>query len=148
MLAAACGPVVAPAPPPSPPPPVSDPHVVSSNVLRGDYAGSAACAPCHAELYARWSASPMRNMTRLVADATPRAPFDGSTFHFKGDSVTMEEHEGRRYMRLVTQKAGASLYRVAKIIGGRYREDFAGYEVSGIEPNALPIGDPHQQSVL
>jgi predicted CXXCH cytochrome family protein len=149
ILAAACGPAVAPAPPlpPGAPRAVAT-NLVASNILRGDYAGSASCAPCHAAIHARWSTSPMRRMTRLASETVPRAPFDGTTFHFKGDSVTMEEHEGRRYMRVVTQKAGESLYRVTKVIGGRYREDFAGTQVSSTEENALPMGNPHQQPVL
>jgi predicted CXXCH cytochrome family protein len=148
-LAAACGPAVAPAPVIAPAPvAVADPHLVSSNILRGDYAGSASCEPCHAAIYARWKASPMRRMTRLASEVKPQAPFDGTTLRLKGDAVTMEEHEGRRYMRLVTQKTGASLYRVTKVIGGRYREDFAGYEVSSTEENALPVGNPHQEPVL
>jgi predicted CXXCH cytochrome family protein len=149
LLAAACGPAVAPSTALLPsPPPAADAHLVSSNILRGDYAGSAACAPCHAAIAERYRTSPMRRMTRLAEGTVPRAPFDGATFHFKGDSVTMEEHEGRRYMRVVTQKAGESLYRITKVIGGRYREDFAGHEVSSTEENALPLGDPHQEPVL
>jgi predicted CXXCH cytochrome family protein len=151
ILAAACGPAVAP---PSALPAraalagVDDEHLVASNILRGDYAGSASCAPCHAAIYARWSASPMRRMTRLASDTVPRAPFDGARLDFKGDSVTTEEHAGRRYMRVVTQKNGTALYRVTKVIGGRYREDFAGYEVAGTEEGALPVGNPHLEPVL
>jgi predicted CXXCH cytochrome family protein len=149
VLAVACGPAVAPPPPPQPIPvaPV-DPTSVSSNILREDYVGSAACAPCHAAIYERWSKSPMRRMTRLLSDVVPHAPFDGTTFRFKGDSVRMEEHDGRRYMRVFTQKSGSSLFRVTKVIGGRYREDFAGYEVGGSEANAQPVGDPRDESVL
>ena len=148
-ILAACGPAVAPPPlPPSSSPPAADNRLVGSNILRGDYAGSAACAACHAAIHARWDASPMRRMTRLASETVPRAPFDGTTFHFKGDSVTMEEHGGRRYMRVVTQKAGEALYRITKVIGGRYREDFAGTQVSSTEESALPIGNPHQEPVL
>ena len=149
ILAAACGPAVAPpaAPPPSSPR-ADDGRLVASNILRGDYAGSAACAPCHAAIYARWKDSPMRRMTRLTSETTPKAPFDGTTFHFKGDSVTMEEHAGRRYMRVVTRKAGESLYRVTKVIGGRYREDFAGYEVASTDDGAPPLGNPLKEPVL
>lgn len=125
-----------------------DPTVVSSNILRGDYAGSAACASCHAEIYKRWSDSPMRRMTRLASETVPRAPFDGTTFRFKGESVRMEEREGRRYMRVFTQKTGSALYRVTKVIGGRYREDFAGYEVGSSDAGAKPVGDPHEESIL
>src|SRR5215211_6230732 len=100
LIAAACG----AASPPAPPPPAPGPRVVQSNVLRGDYAGSKACAGCHAEVYRKWESSPMRRMTRLAKEATIRAPFDGTTFAFKGDRVTVEERGGRRYMRVVTRR--------------------------------------------
>jgi predicted CXXCH cytochrome family protein len=166
VLAAGCGAAPAPAGAPSTAAPLSPgPSVVHSNVLRADYAGSRACAACHSDIYARWEASPMRRMTRLASpsmgappgspgagpippEAAIQAPFDGSVFRFKGDAVTMEEHGGRKYMRLASQKAGAALYRVTKVIGGRYREDFAGYEVSGTEAESAPIGNPHLESVL
>lgn len=90
----------------------------------------------------------MRRMTRIASEAAIRAPFDGSVFHFKGDAVTMEEHGGRRYMRLSSQKAGTVLYRVTKVIGGRYREDFAGHEVSGTEADSALVGDPLLETVL
>src|SRR5580698_2208415 len=79
-------------PPPAPPEP--RPPTLTSNIERRDYAGSAACAPCHDAIYARWETSPMRRMTRV--DGPPdasRAPFDGTTFPFKGDRVTPFEHE-------------------------------------------------------
>jgi predicted CXXCH cytochrome family protein len=75
--------------------------------------------------------SPMHRMTRHVEGAEVRAPFDGRAFHFKGDSVTLEEHDGRRYMKLESRKSGTKTYHVTKVIGGRYREDFVGREVSG-----------------
>jgi predicted CXXCH cytochrome family protein len=143
-LSAACG---APSPPPrSGSGTASD--VVSSNVARDDYAGSDACAPCHHEIYDRWKASPMRNMTRHAGGGVIRAPFDGARVPFKGDLVTMEEHAGNKFMRVVTARAGAKLFRVTKVIGGRYREDFVGREVAGTEPDALPLGDPRDESVL
>ncbi len=107
-----------PPPPPSPAPP-PDARVVSSNVERRDYAGSAACALCHSEIHDRWKASPMRRMTRLAsADADVHAPFDGATFRFKGDQVTVEQHEGRRYMRVQSKEGGEQIFRVTRVIGG------------------------------
>src|SRR5689334_2110323 len=60
-------------------------RAVTSNVLRSDYAGSRACADCHAETYAAWWGSPMHRMTRLPeGEERPSGPpFDGSTFRFK-----------------------------------------------------------------
>ncbi|HSY38739.1 MAG TPA: hypothetical protein VLA79_04395, partial [Polyangia bacterium] len=40
-------------------PTVAVPARVRSNILRADYAGSARCASCHAEIAAAWQGSPM-----------------------------------------------------------------------------------------
>ena len=105
--------------------------VVGSNVLRGDYAGSSACSDCHHEVHDAWSHSPMRNMTRDAATATIRAPFDGATVSVGGDTATMEMQGASRYIRVATAK-GTSRFRITKVVGGRYREDFVGVDESGI----------------
>jgi predicted CXXCH cytochrome family protein len=149
LLAAACR-TAAPSPPPDAK--VPDARVVGSNVERRDYAGSAACASCHSEIYDRWKTSPMRRMTRLSGEgpdgAAIRAPFDGTVFRFKGDQVTMEAHEGRRYMRVASQAGGDQLFRVTRVIGGRYREDFVGIEVDGTEAGSRVLGDPMAEPIL
>ncbi|HEY1533698.1 MAG TPA: cytochrome c3 family protein [Polyangiaceae bacterium] len=109
---------------------------VHSNIARADYAGSAACARCHAKEYAAWLDSPMHRMTRDLHQTQIRAPFNGSSFAFRDDSVHMEQIGSERFMRLHTARGQETLYRVTKVIGGRYREDFIGAEV---DPNA-PLG--------
>jgi predicted CXXCH cytochrome family protein len=132
---------------------------VSSNVLRSDYAGSAACAPCHGDIVAAWRRSPMHRMTRLPdghEGSEVRAPFDGHVFAFRGDTATLETEQGTgtRFMRLRSGEAPGTgtpterLYRVTKIIGGRYREDFAGVEVASTEPGAAVLGDPRAELIL
>jgi predicted CXXCH cytochrome family protein len=101
-----------------------------SNILRADYVGSATCAPCHADVYARWSASPMRKMTRDPDSAEIRAPFSGETFAFKGDQATMFREGSSRFVRMVSLKEGEHLFRVTRVIGNHYREDFAGVEIA------------------
>ena len=118
-VATACGGSSAtPTPPPKP-----SVQLVSSNVARADYAGSEACADCHAQIYAAWRDSPMRNMTRDAATATIRAPFDGATLKVGGDTATMEMDGATRVMRLATPLK-TTRFRVTKVVGGRYREDF------------------------
>jgi predicted CXXCH cytochrome family protein len=112
---------------------------VSSNVLRADYAGSASCAPCHAEIYAAWQGSPMRLMTRTPDGARVRAPFDGTTFHFKEDTAVLSQRGGARFVRLTSPGGADRLYRVTRVIGGRVREDFAGVEVASAAPDAPPL---------
>jgi predicted CXXCH cytochrome family protein len=120
---------------------------VSSNILRSDYVGSNVCGECHAEIFERWSRSPMHRMTRIPKDADIRTPFSGSV-EFKEDRAQLEEHDGARFMRVLSPRFGNHLYRVTRVIGGRYREDFAGVEVERAAPNAPVIGDPKRELIL
>jgi len=104
--------------------------ITSSNILRADYAGSRACAECHKELYDQWAASPMRNMTRDAATATIRAPFDGATLHVGTETASMIMDGTTRIMRVV-DASGTHNFKITKVVGGRYREDFVGIEQSG-----------------
>jgi predicted CXXCH cytochrome family protein len=134
--------------------PAATPDAVRSNVARGDYAGSAACVPCHADVAAAWEGSPMHRMTRDARAAEIRAPFDGTTLKFKDDEVVLERRGADRFVRIehgarepADDRPGASAspgrsktYRVTRVIGGRTREDFAGVEVGGPgEEVVLPI---------
>ncbi|HEX7596652.1 MAG TPA: cytochrome c3 family protein, partial [Polyangia bacterium] len=51
-------------------------------------------------------------------------------------------------MRTQTKNSGDHLYRITRVIGGRTREDFAGVEVSGTQPDAPVIGDAHNEAIL
>ncbi len=101
-----------------------------SNIVRDDYVGSAACAACHADIYAKWGTSPMHEMTRDPDKAEIHAPFAGESFIFKGDRATMFREGTARYVRMVSRLQGTHLYRVTRVIGNHYREDFAGVEVA------------------
>src|SRR5262249_61832747 len=85
------GACAAPRPPAAAPPAH---RTVAETVRRRDYAGSAECEGCHRDIYKKWQASPMRNMTRRIADATVRAPFAGETFDFKGERVALVTEAG------------------------------------------------------
>src|SRR6476469_4083520 len=103
--------------------PARDDRHPRSNILRADYAGSAACAPCHPAVWQAWQAGPMHNMTRLPAGARIRAPFDGTEVRYKADSARLFAAGGERFMQLRSAQ-DEHLYRITKVIGGRYREDF------------------------
>src|SRR5450432_1846252 len=114
---------------------------VTSNILRADYIGSRSCEPCHAREYAAWLDSPMHRMTRDLHQTTIRAPFGGELFTFRGDSVTMDQIGAERFMRLHPARGQDSLFRVTKVIGGRYREDFVGAPVDPAAPLGSDNGD-------
>lgn len=118
---------------------------VTSNILRRDYVGSSECGYCHSEIYKAWRRSPMHGMTRDAGTATIRAPFSGEVFHFKGDRVAMETHGSKRFMRLRTRADGDSLWRITRVIGGRYREDFVGIDVTGRSDPETDSGDGEER---
>jgi predicted CXXCH cytochrome family protein len=136
LLAAAC--TSRPPPRTASTPPASVPAEVTSNVVRSDYAGSAACASCHPEVQAAWARSPMHNMTRTIAAAAVQAPFAGERFVMKGDDAQMESRDGERWVTIHSREQGTRPFRVTRVIGGRYREDFAGVEVDRVGAGAQP----------
>ena len=87
----------------------------------------------------------MHRMTRLpghaieAGDATSVAPFDGRAFSFKQDVARLEVRRGQRVMALHSAERGDHLYRVTRVIGGRYREDFAGIEVAETGGGLTPL---------
>lgn len=106
------------------------PGVVSSNVEFKDYAGTQACARCHSQYVEKWRATPMHNMTRPARGAEIKSPFDGSVFEFKGDKATLSTENGEKYITVKSAKYGEGKYRLTRVIGGHYREDYAGVSVT------------------
>ncbi|MDQ3368512.1 MAG: hypothetical protein M3680_24050 [Myxococcota bacterium] len=104
--------------------------LVTSNILRADYAGSRACADCHGAIHDAWERSPMHRMTRLARGGSVEAPFDGATLRVGPDTATMETRDGARYVTVSSTRGGQHVYRVTKVIGGRYREDYVGVDVT------------------
>ncbi len=80
----------------------------------------------------------MHRMTRDLATTEIAAPFDGRSLKLGGGVAKLEAHDGRRFLSL--SNAGTpSLFRVTKVIGGRYREDFVGEEVEVAHPNGAAL---------
>jgi predicted CXXCH cytochrome family protein len=73
----------------------------------------------------------MHRMTRDARGADVRAPFDGSRWRFKADTIVLEKSGGARFVRVEPATDSPKRYRVTRIIGGRTREDFAGVDVDG-----------------
>lgn len=77
----------------------------------------------------------MHRMTRDSAETELGAPFDGRTLRLGSDEAKLLTLPGQQQRFLELSQAGVkSLFRVTKVIGGRYREDFAGEEVALAEP--------------
>jgi predicted CXXCH cytochrome family protein len=124
------------------------PRSVKSNVRFDDYAGSNACARCHASETAAWQRSPMHNMTREAKLADIKGPFDGTTFHLRDDTAKLESAGADRFMTLRSTRFGDATYRVTRVIGGHHREDYAGVPVAAVREGAPALGDSTEEHVL
>jgi hypothetical protein len=71
----------------------------------------------------------MHRMTRLVDSADVRAPFAGETLRFKDEAATLEKKGTARFVRLTRPGVPPRIYRVTRVVGGHYREDFVGIPV-------------------
>jgi predicted CXXCH cytochrome family protein len=92
--------------------------------------------PCHTDIASSFGDSPMHRMTRLASHADIRAPFEGETLRFKDETATLETKSGARFVRLARPGAPERTYRVTRVLGGRYREDFVGVPVASEEQGA------------
>ena len=90
----------------------------------------------------------MHRMTRIPERASVRAPFDGRKFQFKEDSLTLASDGAARFVTVSSRTLGDHVYRVTRVIGGRYREDFAGVEVAEPRAASPPVRDPKNELVL
>jgi predicted CXXCH cytochrome family protein len=76
----------------------------------------------------------MHRMTRTAKNADIHAPFAGETFSLQGDTARLFQSQGERRLELVQRDGKKTEFRVTKVIGGRYREDFVGVELAPNEP--------------
>ncbi len=82
----------------------------------------------------------MHRMTRALETTEVSAPFDGRSLKLGGDVASLQLREGQRFLRLASNER-SSLFRVTKVIGGRYREDFVGAEVNPEAPFGAPLDE-------
>ena len=117
----------------SPPPaPVKErvprPTVGESNVERADYIGPDACAECHAEQYALWSASLHRVMNARAADpGAVIADFGGKHVTYRDGVASFERTLGGLAMTLRDGEREVR-YRVTRTIGHRGLQEFVGVQ--------------------
>lgn len=132
----------------APPGPSASAPTLRSNVTAEDYAGSSACAGCHPSESATFMRSHMHGMTRDATKVAPLGPFDGRAFDFKGDRAVLSRDGAERFVDLDSGKNGRGVYRITKIIGGHYREDYAGVLVESARRGAKVLGDPREELVM
>lgn len=100
--------------PPFPAPEPAEPPAV----VREDFVGAEACAPCHAEQYEAWSGSTHGRAGGAPGPEVVIAPFDGKPIRF-ADGVVVPRIRGDVYEFVVRQDhVSETAYRVSGVIGG------------------------------
>jgi hypothetical protein len=90
----------------------------------------------------------MHNMTRAMPGALVRGPFDGSVFRFRDDAARLETAGADRFVSLTSKRFGNGIYKLTRVIGGHYREDYAGVPVAAVREGASALGDATEEVVL
>jgi len=82
----------------------------------------------------------MHRMTRDARGAEVRAPFNGTRWRFKSDTIVLESRGTDRFVRVEPAGGAARSYRLTRVVGGRTREDFVGVDVDrGGDEMILPV---------
>lgn len=102
-------------------------HLVESyptTIDRSAYAGSAACAGCHASEHAAWLASPHGRSVLEASPATVLGDFQSKPLAVEGGEIAFLR-EGDRYFMEIRNARGAARHAVDLVIGsGRQHQDY------------------------
>ncbi|HUS30205.1 MAG TPA: hypothetical protein VMZ53_16975, partial [Kofleriaceae bacterium] len=128
-----------------PPPPapmkerVATNTVGESNIERADYIGPDACAECHPQQHAMWSASLHRVMNARASDAGAVIADFATEVHYRDGVASFGRSLGGLVMTL--NDGGREVrYNVTRTIGHRGLQEFVGVEDGRTEEVRLPFG--------
>lgn len=94
------------------------------NSIPGEYAGSAACAPCHAAEFRNWKDTGMAKMFRPYAAGDLMGSFSGE--EILGGTARTATENGRRFIELRSADSGKwTRYRVDGLIGSKWQQAYA-----------------------
>ncbi len=106
----------------------------TSNVRPASYAGPDACARCHPNNHADWSAHPHRWMNAPASPETVRGDFSpAAVISYRGGRATFGHTAGKYTMRL-ERDGTARAYEVTQTIGSRFYQYYVGKQTEGPEP--------------
>jgi predicted CXXCH cytochrome family protein len=91
----------------------------SKPAARADYAGGAACAPCHRKEAEAWSSSHHRLAMQEPSSATVLGDFGGATFVTPGDTTRFFTRDGRYFVATAGADGRPAEFEVKHVIGVR-----------------------------
>ena len=142
--------VISCAPDQSPPKPVVRPAFTPitdnySNIRPADYVGPQACGECHAENYANWRKHPHSRMNMSATAETVLGDFSGLTLAYAGRQALFRREGDHFLVEYYNEQQLLRGFRITRVIGWRYEQDYIAVQTHGPEPPDHPIYNEERQ---
>ncbi|MFT5370294.1 MAG: hypothetical protein ACI8V2_005276 [Candidatus Latescibacterota bacterium] len=110
-----------------------------SNIRPSDYVGPEACAECHQENYASWQQHPHSRMNMLATEETVLGNFDRATLTYGNRKAVFRKQNGQFFIEYFSEEQLLRQFRISRVIGWRYEQNYVGFQTHGPEPANDPI---------
>ena len=105
-----------------------------SNIRREDYVGPQVCGDCHPKNYDSWKKHPHSRMNMPANGQTVLGDFSGTSVFYHGQRVMFEKQDSTFFVSYYQGEKQIRKFRVTRVIGWRYEQDYVGVQIAGPEP--------------
>ena len=110
-----------------------------SNIRKADYVGPQVCAECHQENFANWQQHPHSRMNMLATEETVLGDFSRATLNYGTKKAVFRKQDGQFLIEYFQEETLLRQFRISRVIGWRYEQDYVGFQTRGPEPSDAPI---------
>lgn len=115
-----------------------------SNIRPKDYVGPQACAECHKENHQNWQNHPHSRMNALANAETILGNFSNASIDYAGRRAVFKQQEDKYIVEYYRDEELLRQFKITRVIGWRYEQDYVGFQIQGPEP----LGDPIYQKEI
>ncbi len=110
-----------------------------SNIRKADYVGPQVCAECHQENFKNWQQHPHSRMNMLATEETVLGDFSRATLNYGNKKAVFRKQDGQFLIEYFQEETLLRQFRITRVIGWRYEQDYVGFQTHGPEPSDAPI---------
>ena len=118
----------------TPAPKITQGDSTYSNIRPRDYVGPEACEECHQENYANWQEHPHSRMNMLATEETVLGDFDRATLTYGNRKAVFRKRNGEFFIEYFSEEQLLRQFKISRVIGWRYEQDYVGFQTLGPEP--------------
>ncbi len=105
-----------------------------SNILPTDYVGPEVCGDCHEKNFAHWERHPHSRMNAMATPENVLGDFSDHVVEYAGGRAVFRRDGDLFYVDYYRGLARARRFRVTRVIGWRYEQDYIAVQTEGPEP--------------